>query len=648
MVNFEMFGSSMACMLLVSSSAPYVAGAADHTDTETVPLPTVLSPQTVVELFFQTAARKLIVSQVSSQRWTQLVSNVVVLLAQLLWPSNPGFQFPECLMANCQYTQLQEYVRLTGPWCQVNIGSCRFMLGQCYLANGEGQKALQCFQEAATEVEKEEFLLKLTGSEEEEQEEASTPRLQYYNKVLRLLEDVGLPELVIQLASLAITEACSDAHSQAALWTRVFKHQLDLGHNREAYEALTQNPDGSMQLDCLRQLVVVLCERSQLQDLVQFSYVNLHDEVVGIIESRARGLDLLAHNYYELLYAFHINRHNYRKAGTVMFEFGMRLGREVRTQLGLQKQVNCYLAALNCLRLIRPEYAWIVQPTSGAVYERPGASPKRNSDGDFSSEPVRRQVDILELKDLEKEYILSRSRLTLAQHHPPSAAIAGSASAVEMVALLVQSGLFDSALSVCLTFSLNLTSVFEGLTFKCIKLQFGGEESQNEAWSWLAANQRSSVVNTKESSATDEAWQLLASYLDRYPSTNGQHHRWVINKLLSHGVPLPDWLVKSYKEVDAASLLRLYLNFDLLDAAAELVVEYVDALLGRGPQYFGLERPLSATSSSSWLPYTSIDQLLQTLSEAQSNSSIYLQVRDKLEDYHKLVEQTTNRRLVSR
>uniref|UniRef100_A0A8C4HGK3 Nuclear pore complex protein Nup160 n=1 Tax=Dicentrarchus labrax TaxID=13489 RepID=A0A8C4HGK3_DICLA len=464
----------------------------------------VLSPQTVVELFYQTAARKIIISQLFCQRqtnslllWTHMVSNVVHLLAQLLWPSNPGFQFPECLMANCQYTQLQEYVRLIGPWCQVNIGSCRFMLGQCYLANGEGQKALQCFQEAATEVEKEEFLMRLTGSEEEEA--ASTPRLQYYNKVLRLLEDVGLSELVIQLASLAITEAVSDINSQAALWTRIFKHHLDLGHNSEAYEALTQNPDSSMQLDCLRQLVVVLCERSQLQDLVQFSYVNLHDEVVSIIESRARGLDLLAHNYYELLYAFHINRHNYRKAGTVMFEFGMRLGREVRTRLGLQKQVNCYLAALNCLRLIRPEYAWIVQPASGAVYERPGASPKRNSDGEFSSEPVKRQVDILELKDLEKEYILSRSRLTLAQHHPPSAAIAGSASAVEMVTLLVQTGLFDSALSVCQTFKLNLTSVFEGLTFKCIKLQFGGEETQNEAWSWLAANQLSTVVNTKES-----------------------------------------------------------------------------------------------------------------------------------------------------
>lgn len=41
--------------------------------------------------------------------------------------------------------------------------------------------------------------------------------------------------------------------------------------------------------------------------------------------------------------------------------------------------------------------------------------------------------------------------------------------------------------------------------------------------------------------------------------------------------------------VDAASLLRLYLNFDLLDAAAELVLEYVDALLGKGHQYFGIE-----------------------------------------------------------
>uniref|UniRef100_A0A674CRL3 Nucleoporin 160 n=1 Tax=Salmo trutta TaxID=8032 RepID=A0A674CRL3_SALTR len=481
----------------------------------------VRSPQTVVELFYQSVARKAIITQIYSKQhspspgtallhWPHMVSSVVTLLAQQLWPNNLGFQFPECLMGNCQYAQLQEYVRLIEPWCQVNVGSCRFMLGQCYLANGEGQKALQCFQEAAVEVEREEFLLRLTGAEEKA---AAAPRLQYYNKVLRLLEDVGLPELVIHLATLAITEAVNDPRSQAALWTRIFKHHLDLGHNSQAYEALTQNPDSSSQLDCLRQLVVVLCERSQLQDLVQFSYVNLHDEVVSIIESRARAVDLMSHNYYELLYTFHINRHNYRKAGTVMFEYGMRLGREVRTQLGLQKQVNCCLASLNCLRLIRSDYAWIVQPTSGAVYERPAASPKRNYDGEFTTGPVSGQIDILELKDLQKEYDLARSRLTLAQHHPPSAAIAGSASAVEMMSLLVQSGLFDCALSLCQTFKLSLTSVFEGLAFKCIKLQYGGEENQNEAWNWLAANQLCTIT-TKESRLVKcmySSWYKLAS-----------------------------------------------------------------------------------------------------------------------------------------
>ncbi|KAG9333464.1 hypothetical protein JZ751_011533 [Albula glossodonta] len=589
------------------------------------PNKSVLSPQTVVELFYQNVARKVIISQIHSQQsallsqpalnWPQMVSTVLILLSQQLWPSNPGFLFPECLMGNCQYTQLQEYIRLIAPWCQVNVGSCRFVLGQCYLATGEGHKALQCFQEAAAEVEKEEFLLRLTGSEAEEA--GTSPRLQYYNK--------------------------------AALRTRIFKHHLDLGHNSQAYEALTQNPDPSRQLDCLRQLVVVLCERSQLQDLVQFPYVNLHDEVVNIIESRARAVDLMAHNYYELLYAFHINRHNYRKAGTVMFEYGMRLGREVRTRQGLQKQVNCYLAAMNCLRLIRPDYAWIVQPVSGRVYERPGTSPKRNYDGESAAAPVNRQIEILELKDLEKEYILARNRLILAQHDPSSAGNTGSASAGEMVTLLVQAGLFDAALSLCKTFRLPLTPVFEGLTFKCIQLQYGGEASQNEAWNWLAANQLATVITTKETSATDEAWHLLASYLERHPSQNAQHHRCVINMLLSHGVPLPDWLVNSYKVVDTAALLRLYLSYDLLEPAVDLVLEYVDALLGKGHQYFGIERPLSATAPLVWLPYTSVDQLMQALNENQSNAnnaSLNSKLQDKLEEYHRLVEQATHHRLM--
>ncbi|XP_064423261.1 nuclear pore complex protein Nup160 [Latimeria chalumnae] len=615
------------------------------------PFRAVSSPHTVVELFFQNVGRKQIVSQLFSRlnvssetslSWPQMVASITSYLLQHLWPNNSGFLFPECLMGNCQYVQLQEYVRLLQPWCQVNVGSCRFVLGQCYLVMGESQKALECFREAAFAVGREEFLHRLIRVEDEEA--LPTPRLQYYNKVLRLLEDTGLPELVIQLATIALTESDRDWKSQAALRTRIFKHHLDLGHNTQAYEALTQNPDPSRQLDCLRQLVVVLCERCQLQDLVEFPYVNLHNEVVGIIESRARAVDLMTHNYYELLYAFHIYRHNYRKAGTVMFEYGMRLGREVRTRRGLQKQVNCYLAAINCLRLIRPEYAWIVQPASGGVYERPGASPKRSHDGDYTAMPTNQKIEILELKDLEREYKIAQTRLTLAHHDPTSAAIAGNASAEEMVALLVQAGLFDTAVSLCQTFKLSLNPVFEGLTFKCIKLQCGGEAVQTQAWDWLAANQLSSVVTTKESSAADEAWRLLSSFLDRYQSQNSQYHRCVINKLLSHGISLPSWLINSYKEVDAAGLLRLYLNYDLLEEAVELALEFVDALLGRGHQYFGIEKPLSATAPLVWLPYSAIDQLLQALGENQISShstQLFHKLQSKLDDYYIQVERAT-------
>nr|XP_034982154.1 nuclear pore complex protein Nup160 isoform X2 [Zootoca vivipara] len=619
--------------------------------TAITPLKLVSSPQTIVELFFQEVARKHIISQLfppntaldeSSLSWPQMFSAISSYLLQFLWPSNPNFLFPECLMGACQYAQLQEYIRFLGPWCHVNMGSCCFMMGRCYLVMGEGHKALDCFCEAASEVGKEEFLDRLIRSEDVEM--ASTPRLQYYDKVLRLLDTMGLPELIIQLATLAITEAADDWRSQATLRTCIFKHHLDLGHNSQAYEAMTHNPDSSRQLDCLRQLVVVLCERSQLQDLVEFPYVNLHNEVVGIIEYRARAVDLMTHNYYELLYAFHVYRHNYRKAGTVMFEYGMRLGREVRTRSGLQKQANCYLAALNCLRLIRPEYAWIVQPASGAVYERPGASPKRSHDGECAAAPTGSRIEILELQDLEKECVLARIRLTLAQHDSTTTAITGNSSPKELVTLLVQAGLFDTAISLCQTYNFPLTPVFEGLTFKCIKLQFGGETALTEAWDWLAANQLSSVITTKETSATDEAWRLLSSYLDRYKSQNCPYHRCVINKLLSHGVPLPNWLINSYKMVDAAELLRLYLNYDLLEEAVDLVLEYVDALLGKGPHYFGIEFPLSATTPIVWLPYSAIDQLLQVLKENATNrhnTVLYQKVHEKLEVYQNQVDKAT-------
>ena len=45
---------------------------------------------------------------------------------------------------------------------------------------------------------------------------------------------------------------------------------------------------------------------------------------------------------------------------------------------------------------------------------------------------------------------------------------AGNSTPEETVALLVRAGLFDTAITLCQTFKLPLTPIFEGLTFKYV------------------------------------------------------------------------------------------------------------------------------------------------------------------------------------
>ena len=89
----------------------------------------------------------------------------------------------------------------------------------------------------------------------------------------------------------------------------------------------------------------------------------MYEDLERIVESRARSLDLLSSNYYNFLYSFHVKKGNLRKAASVMYEQGMRLGQETTSgPESLHRQAKCYLACLNALRLVDPKYAWIVKP----------------------------------------------------------------------------------------------------------------------------------------------------------------------------------------------------------------------------------------------------------------------------------------------
>ena len=59
-----------------------------------------------------------------------------------------------------------------------------------------------------------------------------------------------------------------------------------------------------------------------------------------------------------------VKSRNNVSAASTQYEYGLRLGRESHGLKGLQKQAKCYLAAMNALHLVQPDYAWIVVPTS--------------------------------------------------------------------------------------------------------------------------------------------------------------------------------------------------------------------------------------------------------------------------------------------
>nr|XP_054757535.1 nuclear pore complex protein Nup160-like [Lytechinus pictus] len=606
---------------------------------------------TLVELFLQGSGGSYVRSILAKranrrverlQDWGKFFPGAVKALAQLIWPISANFLFAEYLMSKCQYTQLQGYIRLLSPWCEWNAASRQFLRAHCYLNTGEPVKALGCFQEASQRIGAEDFLLnRLLRTTELQGKKLETL---YHLKVIGLLEQFELRELVISLAKTALSAADTDDPNLPTLWVKIFKYHLELGHNDEAYSAMTSNPDPERRRDCLRQFVVVLCEQGRMKQLCQYPYIDLHDEIVGIIESRARSVDLLTINYYDLLFAFHTIRGNYRQAGSVMYEQATRLAQEIVGVESLNRQERCYLTAMNSLRLLHPDNAWIVKPAVSEMEgikteDMNGLSPKRDYEGTPLSDPVpRRKVDVLELGDLEKEYQLISAKIKLANHQPDMAHVTTSKMSVdETVSFLVHSGLYDIAIDVCKTFRSPLTPVFESLAHRCVKLSRNGADSGS--WKWLASNDIGSLNLGREATAAELAWHLLQTYLERYDQ-KGDHmnYRIVIKKLLSLGFHLPQWVINSYKKLDPGNLLFLYITFDLLEEAANLGVEFIDAVLGRGIEYFGLKNPIRPTDPSVWLPYTQLDHLLNALRETRNDPELiklHNVLKSKLEEYHR-------------
>ncbi|XP_012270896.1 nuclear pore complex protein Nup160 homolog [Orussus abietinus] len=552
----------------------------------------------------------------------------ITLIAQLVWPISGNFIFPEWLLSSCQFLLVQEYVRLLSTWFEWNSASRKFILAVALLEMGDTHKACDQFLRASNGVLTDAFLADTFL--ESSVTSKSSALVQYYLKVIELFDQHCAADSIIRLAETAIPIADKNEPNLPTLHSIIFAQHLKLGHHMEAYHCLNSNPDAARRVDCLRQLVVTLFDRKKLMDLITFPYIDMYEDLEKIVLSRARSVDLLEYNYYNFLYSFHINKGNMRKAASVMYEQAMRLSQETHSTAIISKQAQCLLSCINVLHLVNEKYKWIVRPVLDQSHpEDTNPKKKRSINGEeVLHYKVKKQVEVLELEDIKKEYYLVQARLKLSKLNSDLHIVA-QADPAELIAILSSVGLYTNALHLCDRFNINKSSVLEILASQCVRLS---QYEDSAAWDWLIENDISDI-SVSHSNVANTAWKLLEHLtLKHEKDCSSDLHKGVARKLVHHGAFLPEWLLSSYRKRNAAELLWLFFRAGRLMEAAELAIDYINAVLGRGMERFGLETPLVATGSPVWLCHNAFDVLLRELKFAEEDDPKYVQCYEQLKE----------------
>lgn len=559
--------------------------------------------------------------------WHSGMLSYVTLVAQLIWPISGIFFFPEWLLSSCQFLLVQEYVRLLSTWCEWNGASRKFILAISLLEMGEPQKACDYFLRASKGVFVDAYLSDLLLPINVTSE--SSALVHYYLKVIEMFDQHGASDCIIELAMTALTIADKDDPNLPTFHSIIFAQHLNLQHYIEAYNCLNTNPDSARRVDCLRQLVVTLFNQKKLAELVSFPYVDMYHHLEKIMETRARSVDLMENNYYDFLYSFHVNKGNVRKAASIMYEQAMRLSQEPHSLMNVARQTHCLLACLNALHLVNEKYRWIVRPAidQDCFKERYVPAKKRTLEGDeILPSNMRKQIEVLELQDIKREYVLAEAKLKLMKLNPDIHTTKTCPS--EIVAVMSSVGLYVDALRVCEHYNISKASVLECLASRCIQLS---QQDDPAACEWLKLHD---VFDLGISSlrTDDVAWKLLQHLtLTHEKDGESEIHKAVARKLFHRGTYLPEWLSSSYTKRNPAELLRLMIQMGRLEEAGQFSLEYIKAIMGTGKECFGYKVPLLATGPSVYLPLNTLEYLLLELEHASKEDAEYSEVYESLQ-----------------
>ncbi|XJO78559.1 hypothetical protein BDV3_002977 [Batrachochytrium dendrobatidis] len=495
---------------------------------------------------------------------------------------------------------------------------------------------------------------------------------EYYRHVAGLFYERDILDHTVVFAKLAI--GCMKNGDQSAevkgLVMLVFKCCVDMGDFDAAYEAILSNPDSKSQRDCLRTFVNALCSANDMHGLcAKYNFGHLSSEVERTLEFKARTGDvtLSKHtpNYYCICYTFYIYRGDFRRAAMAMYALAHRLSsiqlpplnRIVeRAQVVIQivtEQAQHLLAALNCLKLVDAEYAWLSVPLAMAGpidrAERNATYPTIDLDALVTTQDLVmsdtytsnvsntsiQPLHIIEIEDITKQYHLTLAKLNLYKRFPDLAQNTFFVQPGDALNMYCQVGLFDSAVSFAFIFGLGIEKVIVSL------IHFIYVNIRQDRMGNGDDNCNGCDLDEEVGSYTKlDRWTTLRVILQQYDKQANAYayHLTAITTILKQDklVRLPLWLTQPFESYQSDRLIRIYLLYDRVADAAKLSCRYIEEETARLPDGLG------AMSGKRCLAVTCLEHVIKALHMSNGLDDMEARVSQKLKLYLAQVGMETN------
>lgn len=344
-----------------------------------------------------------------------------------------------------------------------------------------------------------------------------------------------------------------------------------------------------------------------------------------------------------------MQRHNWRRAASYIYQYSARLRTEVdlkdhqRMSLVLQERLNSLSAAINALHLIQSEHAWINPLFGGnSVHNESYPSKKAKklvkehlTGSDVQAQRLQFYIDV---EKLEKEFVLTSAEYLLSLANVKWTFTGTEKAPSDLVDLLVEANLYEMAFTVLLKFwngsGLNreLERVFSAMSLKCCPNKLGSSSTRMHGL-LLTSSKEEIVVHgspdmgpTSQNDQGNAQWETLELYLEKYRTFHTGLPATVAETLLRTDpqIELPLWLVHMFKESrrdrtwgmagqvsNPASLFRLYVDYGRFTEATNLLLEYTESFASVRPSdLINRKKPFAA-----WFPYTTIERLWCQLEE---------------------------------